>query len=118
MGTSGSGGGAERRRQRRIHVALPITIRGVDANGVPFEEIIECYDVSRGGASFVTLQRLEMGAEMEVTIPRRIPGREEVTDFLTTGAVVRLIQNPDGTRQVGLKFIGPQFPTYVPESTS
>ena len=118
MGTSGTGGGSERRRQRRIQITLPITIRGVDANGVPFEEVIEIYDVSRGGASFITLQRLEMGAEMEVTIPRRIPGRAEATEFLTTGSVVRLKQNPDGSREVGLKFVGPQFPTYVPESTS
>lgn len=116
MGTSG--GGSERRRQRRIHVSLPITVRGVDANGVPFEEIIHSYDVSRGGASFPSLQRLEMGAELEVTIPRRIPGREELPDFITTGIVVRLIENKDGSRQVSVKFVGPQFPTYVSEAAS
>lgn len=116
MGTIGSG--RDRRRQRRISVALPITIRGVNANGVPFEEIIECYDVSRGGASFPSLQPLEMGAELEVTIPRRVPGREETPDFVTTGEVVRIIDNKDGSHQIGVKFIGPQFPTYISESSA
>lgn len=112
-----TGSGSERRKQRRIQVTLPITVRGVDANGVPFEEIIQSYDLSRGGASFSTARRLEMSADLEITIPRRLPGREAVTDFVTTGSVVRLVTNKDGSLQVGVKFIGPQFPTYVPETT-
>lgn len=110
--------GAERRKQRRIQVTLPITVRGVDANGVPFEEIIQCYDVSRGGASFPSLHRLEMGAELEITIPRRLPGREAVTEFVTAGSVMRIIRNKDGSTQIGVRFIGPHFPTYVSETTS
>ena len=113
-----TGSGAERRKQRRIQVTLPITVRGVDANGVPFEEIIQCYDVSRGGASFPSGHKLEMGAELEITIPRRRPGPEAVTDFVTTGSVMRIIRNKDGSTQISVKFTGPQFPTYVPEATS
>ena len=110
--------GVENRRQRRIGVALEVRIRGKDRAGLPFEETSSSENVSRGGFSLQSSHDLELGTELEIEIERRIPGRGEVSPFLTQGVVLRAAPTGDGLYAVGVRFTGPQFPTYASESTT
>jgi len=106
---------AEKRTSKRIEVSLRLLVRGVDKDGVPFEDSTESYNASREGASFSTTHELKMGQVVEVVIPRRPVGRQ-TTDFETKGEVVRIVPKGEHEWEVGLKFVGPRFRTYVSES--
>ena len=110
--------GEENRRQRRLAVALEVRIRGTDRAGLSFEETTFCDNISRGGCSVEVSRELDLGAELEVEILRRIPGRRESSPFLTRGVVMR--SDPSGEHQytIGIHFTGPQFPTYASEDTA
>lgn len=108
----------EGRRYHRISVALEVRVRGVDRHGLSFEETTQSANVSRGGFSFETSLQLEMGAELEVEIYRRVPGPRGQVPFLTKGVVVRLVPAELDQFAVGVQFTGPQFPAYSSESTA
>ena len=106
----------EKRRQHRIGVSLEIHIAGRDRHGIAFEEVTHSNDVSRGGCSFRTTHEVASGAELQIEIIRHITGSQ--SSFLTRGVVLRVSpENPDGWL-LGVHFIGPQFPTYMSESTT
>ena len=102
------------RRQHRIGVALDVRIRGKDRHGQPFEEMTHSDDVSRGGCSFHTTHELGVGTELEIEIFRHIVGS---LPFLTRGMVLRVAAAEGRQFSVGVRFTGPQFPTYTSEST-
>lgn len=110
---------AEKRASKRIYVSLPLLVRGVDKQGVAFEDTTASYNVSREGASFSTTRELEKGQQVELVIPRRPFGRETgaQADFETRGEVVRVAPKGEGQWEIGLRFTGPRFRTYIPEST-
>ncbi len=110
--------GEESRRQRRIGVALEVRISGVDRFGLPFEETTVSDNVSRGGCSFQLSHEVAIGAELEVEIHRNPVGRRAGTPFLTTGEVLRMVPAGENQYNVGVRFTGPQFPTYSGEDTS
>ena len=110
--------GAETRRQHRLAVALEVRIRGTDRAGLPFEETTSSSNVSRGGCSLEISRELNPGAELEIEILRRIPGRGEPTPFLTRGGVLRSVPVGEGHYTTAIHFTGPQFPTYASEDTS
>ena len=93
-------------------------VRGVGRDGLPFEEATSSDDVSRGGCSFHTAHDLEVGSELELEILRRNGAGRAPTPFLTTGVVRRLIKVPPDQCILAIEFIGPQFPTFVSESTA
>jgi hypothetical protein len=105
----------ESRRQHRIGVALDVRIRGKDRHGQPFEEMTHSDDVSRGGCSFHTTHELAVGAEVEIEIFRHVPGS---APFATKGMVLRVTAAEPRQFSVGVRFTGPQFPTYSSEITS
>ncbi len=107
----------ESRRQRRMAVALEVRVRGNGRYGLPFEETVMSDDISRGGCSLDLSQELEIGAELEIEILRRVPGRGGSVPFLTQGVVLRTAPSGADQYQVGIRFTGPQFPTYSSEST-
>jgi c-di-GMP-binding flagellar brake protein YcgR len=107
---------ADQRRQHRIGVSLELRVQGHSASGAELSETTFSNDVSRGGCSFPSFYEYPVGSEMEIEIYRRNIGALAQTPFLTRGQVVRVFDGEEGTRMVGVKFIGPQFPTYSPES--
>ncbi|MBI4464743.1 MAG: PilZ domain-containing protein [Acidobacteria bacterium] len=109
--------GIEQRKQHRIAVALEIRVCGTDRYGLPIDETITSANISRGGCSVQILQEAEVGAELEVEILRRVPGRAETVPFMTRGEVVRVTRGEDDLYMLGIRFTGPQFPTYSSEST-
>ena len=109
--------GVEVRRQHRLAVALEVRIRGTDRAGLPFEDTTFSSNISRGGCSLEISRELDLGAELEIEILRRIPGREPIL-FLTQGVVLRSAPVGEGHYTTGIHFTGPQFPTYASENTA
>jgi len=105
----------ETRRQHRIGVALDVRIRGKDRHGQPIDEMTHSDDVSRGGCSFHTTHEVAVGSELEIEIFRHVPGS---APFATKGMVLRVTPAEPGQFSVGVRFTGPQFPTYSSEITS
>lgn len=107
----------EQRRQRRIHAAIPVQMRGVDAKGEAFEESTEALDVSRRGLSVLTKRDLPVYTQLTVVIPGRGPSRtgEGPTDFFATAAVVRVDKEGELNR-VAIRFVGSTLATYTAES--
>lgn len=107
----------EQRSQRRIHAALPVQIRGVDARGEAFEESTEALEVSRRGLSLLTKRDLPLYSSVTVVIPGRGPLRpgEGPTDFFSTAAVVR-IEKEGETNRVSIRFVGATLSTYTAET--
>ena len=107
----------EQRSQRRIHAAVPINVRGVDAQGQAFEESTEALDVSRRGLSFLTSRDLPTFATLTVVIPGRGPSRpgEGPTDFFSNAAVVRVQKEGEMTR-VSIRFVGATLAVYTAET--
>jgi hypothetical protein len=108
---------SERRAQRRLKTALPMRVRGVDAQGTEFEESTETIEVSRRGLSFLTERELEPFATVTVLIPGRGPRHagEEAADFFSTAAVIRIVKEVELYR-VSLRFIGATLTTYSAET--
>jgi hypothetical protein len=109
--------GIERRAQGRLKTAIPIRVRGVDAEGKEFEESTETAEVSRRGLSFLTERKLKPSATVTVVIPGRGPRHceEGPTDFFSTAAVVRVLKEAESYR-VSLRFIGTTLTTYSAET--
>lgn len=107
----------EQRRQRRIHAAVPVQIRGVDARGEAFEESTEALEVSRRGLSLLTKRDLPLYTALTVVIPGRGPTRpgEGPSDFFATAAVVRVDKEGEMNR-VGIRFVGATLCTYTAET--
>jgi hypothetical protein len=107
----------EQRSQRRIHAAVPVQIRGVDARGEAFEESTEALEVSRRGLSLLTKRDLPLYSSLTVVIPGRGPSRpsEGPTDFFCTAAVVRVEKEAEMNR-VSIRFVGATLSTYTAES--
>jgi hypothetical protein len=59
----------ERRRFQRIHLQVPLFIRGRDAHGEQFVELAKTLDVSGLGAFLTSPRPLPMGGVVTLTIP-------------------------------------------------
>ena len=59
----------ERRRFQRIHLQIPLFIRGRDAHGEQFVELAKTLDVSAQGAFITSPRPLPLGGVVTLTIP-------------------------------------------------
>jgi hypothetical protein len=59
----------ERRRFQRIHLQVPLFIRGRDAHGEQFVELAKTLDVSGMGAFITSPRPLLLGSVVTLTIP-------------------------------------------------
>ncbi len=109
--------GNERRSQRRIETAIPVRIRGLDAQGEEFEELTETLEVSRRGLSFLTKRELPVFGTLTIEIPRRGPARsgEGPSDFFSTAAV-RGVQKKAQMNRAGVRFMGATLSVYSSET--
>jgi len=107
----------EQRAQHRIHSAVPIQIRGVDAQGEAFEESTEAVEVSRRGLSVLTHRDLPVYTSLTIVIPGRGPTRpgEGPTDFFAQASVVRASKEGE-MNLVSIRFVGATLSTYTAES--
>ncbi len=110
--------GVEHRRQSRLNVSMNAMIKGKDRFGQAFDETTASENISRGGLAFRTRRELEEGAELDIVIPRPPIGPREQPPFFTTGKVVRARLDVAGHDYVvAVQFTGPQFRTFMRETT-
>ncbi len=107
----------EQRSQRRVQAAVPVEIRGVDAQGETFQEATEALEVSRRGLSVLTKRDLPLYAPLTVVIPGRGPvlPAEGPTDFFATATVVR-VKKVGEMNRVSIRFVGATLSIYTAES--
>lgn len=107
----------EQRSQRRIQAAIPVQIRGVDAQGESFEEWNEALEVSRRGLSVLIRRDLPLYASLGITIPGRGPSRpgEGPSDFFASASVVR-VEKEGELNRVSIRFVGATLSIYTAES--
>src|SRR5215469_12037358 len=101
----------ERRRERRVPVHLPIVVRGTDRTGYAFEERTSSENLCRGGAAFATRYPVELGNQLEISIPpaAAISGDED-KEFSTQGRIVHIKRGRTNQELiVGVEFTGPRF---------
>jgi hypothetical protein len=101
---------AKQRADHRVTVHLPMWVSGRDCNGMQFEENTASENLCRSGAAFVTRYNLDLGADVEITIPLARSGNAAEQDFATRGRVVHIVPvEGRGQRIVGVKFTGRRF---------
>jgi hypothetical protein len=59
----------ERRRFQRLHLQIPLFIRGKDAHGQPFVELAKALNISGVGALVTSPKAVNMGDYITLTIP-------------------------------------------------
>ncbi|HYL10226.1 MAG TPA: PilZ domain-containing protein [Candidatus Acidoferrales bacterium] len=64
---------AERRRSPRIHLQIPIFMRGVDSTGAEFLELSKTLDISASGAFLACTRALRLDQSVNLTIPAPSP---------------------------------------------
>ena len=60
---------AERRRSQRIHLQIPMFVRGVDAAGAEFLDLTKTLDISATGAYLASPRLLQANQLLNLTIP-------------------------------------------------
>jgi hypothetical protein len=104
---------AKLRRCERFKLSIPALVTGYERSGTKWKEVTKTLDVSRVGAAVRMSRRIKHGVIVHVILP--LPTRLRSHGFTEPGystyAIVRRIQPPeDGTRLIGLEFIGARPP--------
>jgi len=103
----------ERRRCERFKLTVPALIAGYESSDGKWQEVTKTIDVSRMGVALRMRRRVKHGLVVHVTLP--LPTKLRSHGFSEAGynmyAIVRRIEPlSDGTRVVGLEFIGANPP--------
>ena len=64
---------AERRRSSRIHLQIPVFVRGVDSAGSAFLDLTKTLDISATGAFIASSRALNSGHLVYLTVPAPSP---------------------------------------------
>ncbi len=116
-------GTAERRRCERFKLTVPVLVAGYDHTEKKWQEVTKTIDVSRIGVAVRMRSGIKHGLVVHITLP--LPTKLRSHGFSEAGynmyAIVRRVEPlTDGTRVVGLEFIGANPPTdfiYKPWAT-
>jgi hypothetical protein len=108
----------DKRSQRRVEAAVPIQVRGIDAEGNEYDDSTSAIEVSRRGLSFFTKRHIPAFASLSVVIPGRGPVRpdEGPTDFFTEATVIRSIKEDEDSYRISIRFMGATFLMYSAEA--
>ncbi|HST19611.1 MAG TPA: PilZ domain-containing protein [Blastocatellia bacterium] len=102
-----------RRRCERFKLSVPALVSGHDRDGSRWQEVIKTIDVSRMGVALKLGRHVRVGIVLHVTLP--LPMKLRSHGFTEQGynmyAIVRRVEpDADGSRVVGLEFIGSHPP--------
>jgi len=101
---------AERRREKRIEIRLPVQVRGTDSGGAEFEERTQSENLCRGGVAFGIRRKVGAGTSLEIRIPLPAPTGTADDEFSTVGRVVHVENDElDTGLRIGVEFTGPRF---------
>jgi PilZ domain len=106
-------GGAERRKQRRVPMKLPVRVQGRDADGATWEEMSTCEDASAGGVGLRMSRTVVLGQVLHLSLP--LPQRFRQYDLTDPSyRVYTLVRNvrpvPGGGLRIGVVFLGKHPP--------
>ena len=86
---------------RRSHLRAAVNFTACVRHGGSVEEIVECNNISRGGASFYSSKKYQQGALIEIAVPYS-PG----SPAIFVQATVRHIQElPDVRFRYGVEYV-------------
>jgi hypothetical protein len=99
---------AERRRSPRIHVQIPIFIRGADATGAEFLDLTKTLDISATGGLLASPRLLYADQLLSLTIPAPpSPSSMLPAEMPPIQARVRRHRMAHGVYLLGVEFLKP-----------
>jgi hypothetical protein len=97
---------AERRRSQRIHVQIPMFVRGLDAAGVEFLDLTKTLDISATGAFLASSRNLHSDQILNLTIPAPpSPSSMVLAETPPIQARVRRHCDTGGVHLLGVEFL-------------
>ena len=97
---------AERRRSPRIHVQIPMFVRGTDAAGLEFLDLTKTLDISATGAYLASPRAIGTNQLVNLTIPApSSPSSKLPTDTPPIRARVLRQHASDGVHLLGVEFL-------------
>lgn len=97
---------AERRRSPRIHVQIPMFVRGVDASGMEFLDLTKTLDISSTGAYLASPRLLRSDQLLNLTIPAPpSPSSMVLAETPPIQARVRRHHATGGIHLLGVEFL-------------
>jgi hypothetical protein len=96
----------DRRRSQRIHVQIPMFVRGTDAAGFEFLDLIKTLDISATGAHLASSRPVRMNELVNLTIPAPSSASSSLpSDTPPIQARVRRHRAADGVHLLGVEFV-------------
>ncbi len=97
---------AERRRSQRIHVQIPMFVRGTDAAGLEFLDLTKTLDISANGAYLASPRAMRTNQLVNLTIPApSSPSAMLPSETPPIRARVRRHRSADGVHLLGVEFL-------------
>lgn len=97
---------AERRRSQRIHVQIPMFVRGTDAAGLEFLDLTKTLDISATGAYLASPRAVRTNEVVNLTIPApSLPSATFPSDTPPIQARVRRHHAAHGVHLLGVEFV-------------
>ena len=100
---------AERRRSQRLHLQIPIFVRGVDGGGDDFLDLSRTVDISSVGACLAVVRAMKLSELVSLTIPAPPPTSSGLASAMAHPIQARVRRShPSGdVHFVGVEFIRP-----------
>lgn len=100
---------AERRRSQRLHLQIPIFVRGVDGGGDDFLDLSRTVDISSVGACLAVERSMKLSEMISLTIPAPPPTSSGLASAMARPIQARVRRSyPAGNVHfVGVEFIRP-----------
>jgi PilZ domain len=97
---------AERRRAQRIHVQIPMFVRGTDAAGLEFLDLTKTLDISATGAYLASPRAIRTNQVVNLTIPApSSPSATLPAETPPIQARVRRHRAAEGFHLLGVEFL-------------
>lgn len=90
----------QKRKEPRISLRVPVTIRGQDTDAVPFAENTYTDNVSRSGACVITTHRMNIGAVLDFEAFGKFSSQARVS-------IVWIDSDNPQNYKMGVKFMDP-----------
>jgi len=98
----------ERRRSQRIHIQIPMFVRGTDEAGLEFLDLSKTLDISATGAYLASPRAIRPNRVVNLTIPAPpSPSATLPSDTPPIRARVRRHRSADGIHLLGVEFLRP-----------
>ena len=99
---------AERRQWKRLTVAIPMFVRGMDHHGKPFIDFATVVNISAGGALLIWKRGLRVGEEVSLEIPIASLPQELLPRVVRQfQAQLQRVDRSEACFLVGVRFVNP-----------